>query len=336
MGSGRATRAEETADLGSATSPPSPLLSVVVATKDRRGRLGRLLDALEAQTVGRESFELVVIDDGSSDGTADVLGGRVDRLISHPEPTGPAIARQEGWKASSGNLIAFTDDDCRPEPDWLERALEAHGLAPGAIIQGQTRPDPEEAGALGDPLSRSIRVDRLGPFFQTCNVFYPRHVLESVDGFDPTIPRPSVEDADLAMRALSTGCGAVYAEQAIVNHAVEVHRLRHAVVGTRRWASLLPLVARHPELRRAFPWRGLIWRETHARLLLALLGITISSFTGRRIFLLWAVPYISLRNGWRPGGLRKTLVDLPKVVPVDLAEIAVLARASAEERKLLL
>lgn len=335
MGSGRAAGDGSKAPTGAGGSGIREV-SVVVATKDRAARLAKLLDALEAQTVGRDSFELVVIDDGSSDSTAEVAGGRVDRLIRHSEPTGPAIARQEGWEAAGGRLIAFTDDDCRPEPDWLERALEVHSLAPGAIVQGQTRPDPLEAGALSDPLSRSIRVDRLGPFFQTCNVFYPRQLLVEVGGFDPTIPRPSVEDADLAMRALATGCGAVYAEEAIVNHAVEIQPLRNAVLGARRWASLIPLVSRHPKLRSVFPWRGLIWRETHARLLLAICGAALASVTGRRVFLLWVIPYLTLRNGWRPAGLRKTFIDLPKVLPVDVSEVAVLARASLEQRNLLL
>lgn len=336
MGRGAATGGEALRGAGSGSGAPSPRLSVVVATRDRSRRLGLLLDALEAQTVGRDAFELVVIDDGSEDDTRELLEGRADRLIVHDSPTGPAIARQEGWKAASGDLIAFTDDDCRPESDWLERALESHLRAPGAIVQGQTRPDPKEAHVLGDPLARSIRVDRLGPFFQTCNVFYPKSLLERVDGFDPSIPRPSVEDADLAMRALATGCGAVYAERAIVNHAVEVQSLKGAVTGARRWASLLPLVARHPSLRRAFPWRGMIWRETHARLLLALLGVVLAATTGRRVFLLWLVPYLTLRNGWSPRGLRKTVADLRKFAPVDLAETAVLARASAAERRLLL
>ena len=319
-----------------AAAARKPSLSVVVATKDRSSRLKSLLDALDQQTIGRGAFELVVVDDGSSDSTAEILAGRADLIIRHDSATGPAIARQEGWEASAGSLIAFTDDDCRPEPDWLEQALIAHTAAPGAIVQGQTRPDPREDSLIRDPLARSIRVNDLGPFFQTCNVFYPRALLESVGGFDPTIPRPSVEDADLAMRALATGCGAVYAEAAIVNHAVEVQELRNAVQGARRWASLIPLVERHPELRKAFPWRGYIWRETHARLLLAAVGIGLARVTGRRVFLLWAVPYLSLRNGWYPAGMLATFKALPKVLPVDLAEIAVLAEASFRERRLLL
>ncbi|MEI6446949.1 MAG: glycosyltransferase [Actinomycetes bacterium] len=333
---GRDAAGEATGGDDGRGSAARPAVSVVVATRDRRQRLGRLLDALEAQTVGRSSFELIVIDDGSADGTSQLLEGRVERLIRHEQSTGPAIARQAGWQASRSDLIAFTDDDCRPEPDWLERALVAHRDAPGSIVQGQTRPDPEEAHLLPDPLSRSIRVDGLGPFFQTCNVFYPKALLELTGGFDPTIPRPSVEDADLAMRALATGCGAVYAEDAVVNHAVEVQPLAHAVRGARRWASLIPLVERHPELRSAFPWRGLVWRETHARLLLAIAGLGLAGATGRKAFLLWVIPYLTLRHGWYPVSLLRTLRTLPKVAPVDLAEIAVLAKASVEGRRMLL
>jgi len=321
---------------GRETTGPDVRLSVVVATRDRSGRLKALLDALDGQTIGREAFELVVINDGSSDGTAALVESRVDLVITHAEATGPAIARQAGWKAASGDLIAFTDDDCRPEPDWLEQALIAHRSAPHSIIQGQTRPDPAEDAVIDEPLARSIRVNELGPFFQTCNVFYPRDLLESVGGFDPTIPRPSVEDADLAMRALATGCGAVYAEDAIVNHAVEVQSLRAAIRGTKRWASLIPLVDRHPLLRKAFPWRGYVWRETHARLLVASLGIALAAVSGRKIFLLWAVPYLSLRNGWYPAGMLKTFRSLPKLVPVDAAEIGVLVGTSLKERRLLL
>ena len=313
-----------------------PPLSVVVATKDRSSRLESLLEALETQTIGRKAFELVVVDDGSTDSTPQVLNGRADRVIRHETATGPAIARQAGWHAAGGQLIAFTDDDCRPEPDWLEQALIAHAAAPGAIVQGQTRPDPREDSVIRDPLARSIRVNDLGPFFQTCNVFYPRAVLEAVGGFDPTIPRPSVEDADLAMRALATGCGAVYAEAAIVNHAVEVQPLGNAIKGARRWASLIPLIERHPQLRKAFPWRGYVWRETHARVLLAAAGIGLARVTGRKVFLLWAIPYLSLRNGWYPAGILATFKALPKVLPVDIAEVAVLADASIRERRLLL
>lgn len=320
---------------GPAGRDERPAVSVVVATRDRVGQLDTLLDALELQTLSRGQFEVIVIDDGSVDGTSETARRRADVFVRNDISLGPAGARQRGWPLAAAELIAFTDDDCRPEPDWLANGIAAHHSAPGAIVQGKTRPDALSGVDLRAPLARSIRVDRLGPFFETCNVFYPRALLEEVGGFDSAIATAG-EDADLAMRALSTGCGAVFAEDAVVNHSVEIHTFERAMKGTRRWASLVPLIARHPQLRGSFPWRGLIWRESHWRLLLAVKGIVLWRATGRRSFLLWVIPYLTLRNGWHPDGLLQTFRSLPKTVPVDAAEVAVLATASLREGRLLL
>ena len=230
--------------------------------------------------------------------------------------------------------MAFTDDDCRPEPGWLEAGLRAHRAAPGTLVQGQTRPEPADEHLLAHPRARSIRVERLGPFFETCNVFYPRSLLERLGGFDETIPTAGSEDTDLALRSFEVGASAVFAPDALVSHAVHEFTLPEAVRFTVRWRTLVGLVKRHPRLRAAFPWHGRIWRETHARLILALLGLAL----GRRhpVFLLWCLPYLSYRHGWRPAGLARTLRELPGVAAVDLAELAVLAAASARERRLLL
>ncbi len=326
---------EEIAALSGVDNASGLRVSVVVATKDRLPQLEVLIGALEGQTIGRKNFELIIVDDGSSDGTSDFAESHADHLVRNNASLGPAGARQLGWPLASADLVAFTDDDCRPEPDWLERALACHAQEPGAIVQGKTRPDVLSDIDLRTPLARSIRVDHLGPFFETCNVFYPKALLEAIGGFDPLIATAG-EDADLAMRALATGCGAVFAEDAVVNHSIEVHSFSRAMRGTKRWASLVPLVARHSRLRSAFLWRGFIWRESHWRLLLALAGASLWKLTGRRLFLLWVVPYITLRNGWYPDGLLRTIVSLPKTLPVDAAEILVLAKASAREGRLLL
>jgi GT2 family glycosyltransferase len=278
---------------------------------------------------------VIVVDDASTDGTPELLtGAPVDRTIRHDSPRGPAAARNTGWREARAPLVAFTDDDCRPEPGWLEAGIGAHRGAPRAIVQGRTRPEPADEARLAHPRARSVRVERLGPFFQTCNVFYPRELLERVEGFDAGIPTPSSEDADLAMRALDAGAGAVFAGDAVVNHEVAVASLADAVRFTARWRTLPALVARHPQLRRAFAWRGRVWREAHGRLLLALAGLALAR--RHRAFLVWCVPYVTLRRGWRPAELRRAVAELPAVAAVDAAELAVLAWASARERTLLL
>lgn len=312
-----------------------PKVSVVVATHNRLERLKTLLGALDRQTLDRDQFEVIVIDNGTSDGTSDFLSTAVGiKVLRREVSNGPAEARELGWRQAQADLIAFTDDDCRPEPEWLEEALDAHLSAPGSIVQGLTRPDPYEEHLMVHPLARTIRVDGLGPFFQTCNVLYPKSVLNATGGFDTTISGRACEDVDLAMRALSTGCGAVFAREAVVNHAVEVRSTWEAVREARRWGMLVELVGRHPQIRRVFPWRGLAWRETHARLLIATVGIALCALTGRRAFLLWCVPYLSYRNGWSPKGVLRTLTTLHKLLPVDAAELSVLARESAKRRRI--
>jgi GT2 family glycosyltransferase len=313
---------------------PKPLVSVVVPTSNRADYLAVTLDSLAAQDLDAHAYEVIVVDDGSRDETSRVLAeARVDRCLRHDSRRGPAAARNTGWRVARAPLVAFTDDDCRPEPGWLEAGLAMHGSHPGAVVQGRTRPEPADEPKLDNPLARSLRVERLGPFFQTCNVFYPRELLERVGGFDERI-QIGAEDVDLALRALATGAGAVFAEDALVNHRVVEHSLADAVRFTARWRTLPAVVASHPPLRRAFPWRGRVWREAHARLLLALAGLALAPL--HRGFLLWCVPYATLRRGWRPDGLARGLAELPGVALVDAAELAVLGWASARARTLFL
>jgi GT2 family glycosyltransferase len=308
-----------------------PAVSVVVPTRDRPEGLATLLDALGRQTLDRGRFEVVVVLDGPDAPPGD---DRIDVALSHGRSSGPATARNTGWRAARAPLVAFVDDDCRPEPRWLEEGLRAHERTPRALVQGRTRPEPEEEHLLARPRARSIRVDGLGPFFETCNIFYPRALLELVGGFDETIPTAGSEDTDLALRSLEAGAGAVFAPEALVNHAVHQFTLAGAVRFTWRWRTLVPLVKRHPTLRAAFPWHGRIWRETHARLIMAILGAGLA----RRhpAFVAWVLPYLTYRRGWSPAALAETLRELPGEAAVDGAELAVLAAASVRHRCLLL
>src|SRR5688500_172634 len=103
----------------------APDVSVVVATRNRRRLLERLLTALEAQSFPPGRFEVVFADDGSTDGTPGLLSGRAATLpfrlavIRSEESRGPATARNAAWRVSRGPIVAFTDDDCEPTSRWL-------------------------------------------------------------------------------------------------------------------------------------------------------------------------------------------------------------------------
>jgi glycosyltransferase involved in cell wall biosynthesis len=318
-----------------------PEVSVVVATRNRAGQLAELLAGLRSQTVGSERFEVIVVDDGSTDGTGGLLARGADaeglrlRAIERSSSAGPATARDDGWRAARAAIVAFTDDDCVPEPGWLEAGLEACGERSDALVQGRTEPPPGEFEGLGPlkkPFARTIRVTDLDPALQTCNVFYARSLLERIGGFDTAAfgRDPGGEDSDLGWRAIAAGAEPIFCERAVVRHAVNrlgaVGKLRVAA----RWATPMRVYARHPELRRAHFTHGVFWKDSHYLLFRALLALALP----RRLRFLapWLVaPYarhLIARGRVEGGG--------PALAPFyllhDLVEMVTVARAAVRYR----
>jgi glycosyltransferase involved in cell wall biosynthesis len=123
-------------------------VSVVIPTRDRAEHLPRLFDGLRRQTLDADSFEVIVVADGASPATHAVLAGEVARggpqlrVVTRAHAGGPGAARNAGWRAARGKLIAFTDDDCVPTPGWLGTGLNA--ARPLTLVQGITRAHPED------------------------------------------------------------------------------------------------------------------------------------------------------------------------------------------------
>lgn len=315
-------------------------VSVVVASHARPLRLRWLMNALEEQTLPRESWEAVVVHDYDTTTAARALGGHplseaglLRQIAIAPGTGSPARQRNLGWRSARGELIAFTDDDCRPEPDWLER-LVAAARPPGAVVQGATRADPLESDVLRAPHVRTLHIDPVGPFAQTCNILYPRALLERLEGFDERAI--TGEDVELSMRARAAGCHIAGAPEAIVNHAVVSHSLPGILRQNLKWRHLAYLVKRHPEMRSAFTLR-VFWDTDHLWVTVALAGLL--GARRRRVLLALAAPYAvrSLRRRG-PGNRARAVsaVELPGQAVRQLAEVAGLAVGSVRHRTLLL
>ena len=318
----------------------APHVCVVVAAS-RPLRLRWLLNALEEQTLAPPEWELIVVHGFDAptavrflEGHPLVAAGRA-RAIGPPVGGGsPARQRNVGWRAASGELLAFTDDDCRPEPDWLERLVETAGRERGAVVQGATRPDPLEHDIFAAPHVHTLEVDPPGRFAQTCNILYPRELLERLGGFDE---RAIVgEDIDLSLRARDAGAELVGAPAALVNHAVEAHTLPAFVRRNVRWRHLAYVVARHPSLRRQCV-AGVFWKESHLRALLALAGFAAA----RRapLLSLLALPYLVpelTRRGPRPLDVAVAAAEVPGRAVNEVAEVLAMASGSLRYRTLLL
>ena len=250
---------------------PAATVAVVIATRNRPDRLARCLEALAAQA--RMPDEVVVVDDASTVPLMPVVEAFRDRLpvrlLVQAEPGGPGMARDAGWRSATGSLVAFTDDDCRPDPAWLERLTAA--AAANTVLVGRAEPDPGD-GPMTSLLDHSMVVESDDGRFSTCNVAYPREVLERVGGFDPAFRLAYAEDTDLGQRALAAGATSRFVPDAVVYHLVERKRLLDAIRGRRRLIDMPRLVQRHPGLRQQI-CDGRFVRRSHRRLLGAGLGL---------------------------------------------------------------
>jgi GT2 family glycosyltransferase len=309
-------------------------VAVVVATHNRPQRLAELLAALRAQS--RPADEVIVVDDGSEARTRDLLeavrcaGGLPLRVIRRERPGGPATARDQGWRSATSELIAFTDDDCAPAPEWLAGAERVAAEHPGTFVQGRTLPNPGEIAGLG-PFSNTIWVRELDPAFQTCNIAYPRELLERIGGFDvDTFGRePGGEDCDLGWRAIAAGARPVFAPEALVQHAVDdlgpLGKLRLAA----RWTTPMTAYARHDRLRRLTFHHLIFWKRIHWLLFRALIG-TLLPRRWHAVRAWLAYPY--LRDLWARGKQGGGPLLAPYFVLHDLIEVAAVARAAVRTR----
>jgi GT2 family glycosyltransferase len=197
------------------------------------------------------------------------------------------------------------------------------------VVQGATQPDPDERYLIGvAPWWRTQQIDPPSALAQTCNITYPRELLERLGGFDETLPEAAGEDTDLRFRALAAGAEHVGAPAALTFHAVADHSLlAHARLAS-RWSGLAYLYKRHPELRED-ALLGVFWKERHALFLLAAAGALLGA--RRRGFLLLGAPYVLRLRPPRSGGPRayaRALLELPGHALIDAAEVAALARGS--------
>ena len=318
-----------------------PALSVAVVAS-RPLRLRWLLNALEEQTLDASGWEVVVGVDTSDPAAWRLLethplarGGRL-RTMELDRSQGLGAKRNATWKAARGATVVFTDDDCRPPPDWLAHVVEAVDREGEAVVQGRTVPDPHEAPLFhAAPWARSQFVEPPDLWGQTCNIAYPRVVLERLGGFDDRAPNVG-EDAELAARARAAGAPFCAAREMLTYHGVVTFSLPGYLRQAWRWGNLAYLFKRRPELRdRIYLW--IFWKRTHVWLPPAVLAAVLGRRTAA--WLLLALPWtVNALPDYGPSarGRIRSLLELPGRAAIDAIELAACARGSVKYKTLLL
>ncbi len=180
-----------------------PEISIVMATYNRADLLIKQLLAFESQTLNKDLFEVVIVNDGSTDRTKNLLDLWSRKFINlnviHKQNGGPAKARNTGVYHSLGKIIAFTDDDCIVDGDWLENIHRVFNQRKDIqVIEGLTYTEKENR----TPLTHQIENLTWNPVIPTCNAAYRKEFFARMGGFDTDFPYAHNEDTDLAWRVL--------------------------------------------------------------------------------------------------------------------------------------
>lgn len=225
-------------------------LSVVVPTCGRPELLVRCLHGVCSQTLAADAYEVIVVDDGRSEATRRLVSTMAEdfehprlRYVRPGGPRGPAAARNAGWRAAHGEVIAFTDDDTVPLEDWLAQGLAAMERGRWAALAGRVVV-PLDAGAPTDHARMTQGLERTE--FVTANAFVQRDALLRVHGFDERFTRAWREDSDLQFRLQDEAGPVGRVETAVVLHPVRRERWGVSLRQQRNAFFEALLYAKHP------------------------------------------------------------------------------------------
>ena len=228
----------------------APVVSVVVCTHDRAELLRLALASLAAQAPPPGGFEVVLVDNRSTDHTPAVAAEFATRLplrYVHEPEMGLCIARNTGWRAARGTWVAYFDDDAEAEPGWLTAVADAFARHPDAgVVGGRVIPvwEAPQPAWLSDHAARVLTIvdwpggehviaDLAAEWLVGVNMAVPRRVLEAVGGFHPWLDRVGTNmlssgDVFLQKAVVARGLRCVYDPRMAVRHLVGRERLTKA------------------------------------------------------------------------------------------------------------
>lgn len=272
---------------------PLPFVSVVVPTRNRRELLRALLESLARQTYSVERFDVLVVDNASTDGTEEMvrafaLAAPFRLVYLRRNNTGPSASRNDALRIARAEIVAFTDSDCVATPRWIERGVEA--FEPGVgLVQGRTLPNPTHARHL---LEKTLQVTEENAVYETANIFYRRDEALAAGGFSTAYDYFG-EDTDLAWKVKRSGLTSAFAPEALIYHHVFRASLWGWLTEPRHVVAWPYMVRTIPELREHLYRRYFLLRIT-AMFDLALAGAALGAAVHWG-FAALAAPYVVVR-----------------------------------------
>lgn len=204
-----------------------PTFSIIIPTYGRPKQLDSCLSSISKLSYDLNDIEVIVVDDGSSNPTDGIAQNFKEIMVVRPvhqDHAGPATARNSGALEARGIYLAFTDDDCRPSPDWLRKLEERFRQNADSVIAGRTvndLPDNLYSTAtqiISDFLFSYYNRDR-ARFLTSNNLALSKELYREIGGFDVTFPLAAAEDREFCDRCIYKGYKTLYAPEVVAHHA---------------------------------------------------------------------------------------------------------------------
>lgn len=199
-------------------------VSVIIPAYNASATVCDCLSVLMKQTFA-EPYEVIVVDDGSTDSTPDVISKEFPRVrLLRQKNAGPAAARNKGAIEAKGDLVFFTDADCRPMPDWLEQMAKPFVSNPDVVgVKGIYRTEQSEITARFVQMEYEDKYDLMRKeeyidFIDTYSAGFRKEIFNSMGGYDTSFPVACSEDAEFSFRLANKGYKMVFNPNAVVYH----------------------------------------------------------------------------------------------------------------------
>ena len=226
-------------------------ISVIIPTFNSAKVLKACLESLTNQTVSGEAYEIIVVDDGSTDETKDVVSKYPVKYV-YQQNHGPAVARNNGVSHAQAETILFTDADCEPQPNWIEEMIKPMEDSEVIGVKGAYKTRQKEIIARLVQVEYEHKYERMKKFkyidfVDTYAAGYRKDVFLKYEGFDERYPKASVEDQELSFRLSRGGYKMVFNPEALVYHKhsarlMDYLRKKYKIAF---WKAFL--LRRHPE-----------------------------------------------------------------------------------------
>ena len=275
----------------------TPFVSVIIPVYNDSERLKTCLQVLEDQTYPKEAYEVIVVDNGSDESIAPIVAEFSQAKASFEPHSGSYAARNKGLSLARGEVIAFTDADCIPAPDWIEKGVHhllnmpEPGIVGGKVELFFQDPDHPTAVELYNNMTdfdMKMYIEKAN-FTATANLFTFNRVFEQVGYFDRSLK--SGGDLEWGQRAAALGYKLLYADDVRIAHPAR-YSLAQLLAKERRVAKGLAIVRRN--LKKNLPPLSLppVFRTMRLK--------RASFRTKMMIIVLWfVIKYIRIEERWR-------------------------------------